>query len=219
MNELEQHIGYTFQNKKLLEQALTHSSVTADIHRNYERLEFLGDRILGLTIADILCQTFVNEPEGSLAQRFVNLVCKETVAEVVRELDIPRYILAANTDVCTKDNVLCDVGEALIAAIYLDSGNMKYARDFVRRFWQPHIDKKSQPKKDYKTLLQEKAALLKMPAPVYEVLDKSGLDHAPIFVVQVCLGSSCAKGKGSSKKQAEQEAAAVMLKTLGVDYE
>ena len=219
MNELEQRIGYTFQNKKLLEQALTHSSVTADIHRNYERLEFLGDRILGLTIADILCRTFANEPEGSLAQRFVNLVCKETVADVVRELDIPRYVLAANTDVCTKDNVLCDVGEALIAAIYLDSGNMNYARDFVCRFWQPHIDKKSQPKKDYKTLLQERAALVKMPAPVYEVLEKSGLDHAPVFVVQVCLGTTCAKGRGNSKKQAEQEAASAMLEMLGVHHE
>jgi len=220
MQNLEQHLGYTFKDKKLLEQALTHSSVTADIHRNYERLEFLGDRILGLTIADMLCSTFKNEPEGSLAQRFVGLVCKETVAEIARALGVPAYIKAANEDVCTKDNVLCDVGEALIAAIYLDSGEMNKARDFVRRNWQSHIDKKSQPKKDYKTLLQEKAAVLKLSAPVYEVISKTGLEHAPIFMVEVALGDKLkAIGNGTSKKHAEQEAAAAMLAELGAEHE
>lgn len=219
MNDLEAHIGYHFKNKKLLEQALTHSSITSDIHRNYERLEFLGDRILGLTIADLLCHIFLDEPEGSLAQRFVNLVCKETVAEVVRQLKIPPYIMAANTDVCTKDNVLCDIGEALIAAIYLDSGDMQQARDFIYTNWRPFIDRKSQPKKDYKTLLQERAAILKLPAPVYEVIDKKGPEHAPIFVVQVSLDAfHLSQGQGSSKKHAEQEAASRLLDILGTGH-
>ena len=217
MKKLEQNLGYKFNNLNLLTQALTHSSLTADIHRNYERLEFLGDRILGLTVADMLCHTFKDEPEGSLAQRFVGLVCKETVADVARSLDVPRYINAANTDVCLKDNVLCDVGEALIAAIYLDSNSLETAMDFVRRQWLPHIDRKSQPKKDYKTLLQEKAAILKLPAPVYEVVAKSGLEHEPIFMVQATLGENyIAQGQGTSKKHAEQEAAAAMLKQLGI---
>jgi len=216
MNRLEQKLGYTFNNPKLLTQALTHSSLTADIHKNYERLEFLGDRILGLTVADMLCHTFKDEPEGSLAQRFVVLVCKEMVADIMRELDVLKYINAANADVRTKDNVLCDVGEAIIAAIYLDSNSLQTAMDFVRRLWQPHIDKKSQPKKDYKTMLQERAAILKLPAPVYEVIAKSGLEHEPIFMVQVSLGADyVSHGQGSSKKHAEQEAAAAMLNKLG----
>ena len=218
MKTLEQNIGYTFNDKALLKQALTHSSVTADIHKNYERLEFLGDRILGVTVADILCRTFTNEPEGSLAQRFVVLVCKETVAEVVRQLGILPYIVAANDDVRQKDNVLCDIGEALIAAIYLDSGDLKIAQNFVREHWMPLIDKKSQPKKDYKTLLQERAAILKLSAPTYEVLDKTGPEHEPLFVVKAFLDETYfAIGRGSSKKHAEQEAAAELLKKIGAD--
>jgi len=215
MENIEKNIGYTFNNKKLLTQALTHSSVTSDIHQNYERLEFLGDRILGLTVADMLCTTFADEPEGSLAQRFVRLVCKETVAEVVRHLDIPKHINAINKDVCTSDNVLCDVGEALIAAIYLDSHNLNTAREFIRRYWLPLIDKKSQPQKDYKTFLQEKAAALNLPAPQYRLIEKAGPEHAPTFMTEVLIGDERALGQGSNKKHSEQEAAAAMLKLLG----
>lgn len=216
MKKIEQKLGYTFQNKALLKQALTHSSVTADIHQNYERLEFLGDRILGVTVADMLCRTFSDEPEGSLAQRFVILVCKETVAEVVRQLDIPPYIFAANDDVRQKDNVLCDIGEAIIAAIYLDSGDLEIARNFVRTHWMPLIDKKSQPKKDYKTLLQEKAAIDKLPAPTYEVVEKTGPEHEPMFVVKALLDEThFALGRGSSKKHAEQNAAETLLQQMG----
>lgn len=220
MNNLEKNIGYVFKNKNLLKQALTHSSATADIHRNYERLEFLGDRILGLTVADMLCHTFADEPEGDLAQRFVGLVCKETVAEIVRSLNIVPHIIAANLDVCDKDNVLCDVGEALIAAIYLDSGDLKIAQDFIERNWRQLIDQKSQPKKDYKTLLQEKSAQLKLNAPVYEIVEKTGPEHAPKFVVSVNVGYAVsAYGKGSSKKHAEQQAAEEMLKILDAAHE
>ena len=165
----------------------------------------------------VLYTTFPDEPEGSLAQRFVVLVCKETVAEVVRALDIKGYIQAINTNVNDKDSVLCDVGEALIAAIYKDSGSLDVTQDFIKRCWQPYIDKKSQPKKDYKTLLQEQAAVLKYPAPVYKVISKTGPEHAPMFVMEVSLNNHLkALGKGSSKKQAEQAAAALMLDTLGV---
>jgi len=216
MENIEKNIGYTFQSKKLLNQALTHSSVTADIHKNYERLEFLGDRILGLTIADMLCTTFIDEPEGSLAQRFVRLVCKETVAEVVRNLGIPKHINAINKDVCSSDNVLCDVGEALIAAIYLDSHNLNTSREFIRRNWLPLIDKKSQPQKDYKTFLQEKAAILNLPAPQYRLIEKAGPEHAPTFMTEVSIGiEHRALGQGSNKKHSEQEAASAMLKLLG----
>ena len=102
MQELEEKIGYTFKTPKLLQQALTHSSFTPDIHKNYERLEFLGDRILGVTVADMLCRAFANEPEGSLSQRFVCLVCKETVAEIVRGLGADKYIIARDMSVAGR---------------------------------------------------------------------------------------------------------------------
>ena len=215
MKQLEQNIGYTFQNKKLLQQALTHSSVTSDIHKNYERLEFLGDRILGLTIADMLCATFINEAEGDLAQRFVRLVCKETVAEVMRNLNAQSFIVTANSEICNSDNVLCDIGEAIIAAIYLDSRNLNTAREFIRHHWLPLIDKKSQPQKDYKTSLQERAAFLQLPAPEYHLIQKKGPEHAPTFITEVSLGTKKTLGQGSNKKHSEQEAAAAMLRLLG----
>ena len=155
MQELEEKIGYTFKTPKLLQQALTHSSFTPDIHKNYERLEFLGDRILGVTVADMLCRAFANEPEGSLSQRFVCLVCKETVAEIVRGLGADKYIIARDMSVVSSENVLCDIGEALIAAVYLDSGDITAAQAFVRRCWTPFIDRQSRPHKDFKTRLQE----------------------------------------------------------------
>lgn len=212
---LEEKFGYTFQNPKYLEQALTHSSETPDIHRNYERLEFLGDRILGVTIADVLCRTFPDEPEGSLAQRFVGLVCKYTVADVMKELDLPKYIIAGAPDVRRRVNVLCDIGEAVIAAIYLDSGEMAVAQDFVRRHWGHLIDRKSQPRKDYKTALQERASVLKLDIPVYHLVQQKGPAHAPEFWVTVSIGDSyCVEGYGKSKKRAEQEAAAKLLEEL-----
>lgn len=216
MQNIETTLGYTFKNKKLLEQALTHSSLTSDIHLNYERLEFLGDRILGVTIAETLCQTFVNEPEGSLSQRFVGLICKETVAEIMRNLHIEKYINTHTPEIRTQENVLCDVGEALIAAIYLDSGQMSTAQEFIRNNWSGYIDKKSQPHKDYKTSLQEQAHSLGQGQPVYEVIKKSGSEHEPLFLIRAKVGETEAQGAGRSKKAAEQEAAHKLLIKLGV---
>ncbi len=215
MKELQKKLGYVFKNADWLKQALTHSSLSSDIHKNYERLEFLGDRILGVTVADMLCQTFANEAEGELAQRFVHLVCKETVAEVMRNLKVADYIEAANPEVCNKDTVLCDVGEAIIAAIYHDSENLTTAQDFVRMHWRGLIDRKSQPIKDDKTHLQEFAAKLTLPMPQYQLVAKTGPEHAPRFEVKVMVGEQFeAYGNGSTKKQAEQEAAAHMIAIL-----
>lgn len=218
MKELQKKLGYVFKNTDWLKQALTHSSLTSDIHKNYERLEFLGDRILGVTVADMLCQTFVNEAEGELAQRFVHLVCKETVAEVMRNLNVMDYIEAANPEVKDKDNVLCDVGEAIIAAIYQDSGDLEAAQNFIRSYWKPLIDRKSQPVKDYKTYLQELAAKLNLSMPHYELVAKDGPEHAPTFVVKVKVGEPETTGVGSNKKQAEQDAAHKMITLLEQKY-
>ena len=217
IKKIEEKLGYTFHNPKLLRQALTHASFTADIHENYERLEFLGDRILGVTIAEMLCCAFPNEPEGNLSQRFVGLVCKDAVAEVVRELGVERAIVAANVDVRDSLNVLCDVGEALIAAIYLDSGDMTVAQDFIRKHWTALIDRKSRPHKDFKTKLQEEAHHFNLNPPLYRMLKKTGSEHEPLFQVEVAFDNGqSAVGTGKSKKLAEQEAAHKMLKILGV---
>ncbi len=215
MPELEEKIGYHFKNPHFLEQALTHASATSDIHRNYERLEFLGDRILGVTVADMLCRMFADEAEGALAQRFVGLVCKETVAEVVRALTMDKFIISLDPHVHSSENVLCDIGEALIAAIYLDSGSMAEAQAFIRRCWTPLIDRKSRPHKDAKTLLQEVASRKKLPAPVYRMLKKTGSEHAPQFRVAVEVGADIsAEGTGRNIKMAEQNAAESALKIL-----
>ena len=217
IKKIEEKLGYTFHNPKLLRQALTHASFTADIHENYERLEFLGDRILGVTIAEMLCCAFPNEPEGNLSQRFVVLVCKDAVAEVVRELGVERAIVAANVDVRDSLNVLCDVGEALIAAIYLDSGDMTVAQDFIRKHWTALIDRKSRPHKDFKTKLQEEAHHFNLNPPLYRMLKKTGSEHEPLFQVEVAFDNGkSAVGRGKSKKLAEQEAAHKMLEILGV---
>lgn len=218
MQELEEKIGYTFKTPKLLQQALTHSSFTPDIHKNYERLEFLGDRILGVTVADMLCRAFANEPEGSLSQRFVCLVCKETVAEIVRGLGADKYIIARDMSVASSENVLCDIGEALIAAVYLDSGDITAAQTFVRRCWTPFIDRKSRPHKDFKTRLQEAVYHLGLEQPRYKMLKKTGSEHEPEFRVQVDAGQGkTAEGRGRNVKTAEQNAAQALLTALGVE--
>lgn len=214
MQDIEQKLNYRFKNKNLLRQALTHASLTGNIHKNYERLEFLGDRVLGVTIAEMLCTTFPNEPEGDLAQRFVTLVCKETVAEVVLALGLDKDIRAQDAGVIKKTNVLCDVGEAIIAAIYLDSQDIKEAQNFIKRNWESLIDRASSPHKDYKTALQEKAAALKLAAPVYTVINKTGPEHEPVYTVEVTINGYAAAGSGKGKKTAEQKAAEALYNLL-----
>lgn len=212
MEELQQILQYKFRNLKLLQQALTHSSVTGNEHRNYERLEFLGDRVLGMTMAHLLYKMFPNDREGALAQRHVKLVRAETVAEVVKRLKIDEYIIAKDKETTQSINVLCDVGEAIIGAIYIDS-NIEQAIAFVERNWRGLIDMADTgSEKDYKTQLQEKFHALKMPVPVYEVVAKEGSEHEPIFTIKVVFNDELfALGHGKNKKTAEQQAAQNLL--------
>src|SRR5574344_2906762 len=122
MEELEKILGYAFRNEHLLNQALTHSSCSSKLSDNYERLEFLGDRVLGLSIASLLYQMFPNEPEGSLSQRHTGLVCKEAVAEIALRLHLDRFLKVGAEEIRENENVLCDVGEAVIGAIFIDAG-------------------------------------------------------------------------------------------------
>ena len=215
MEKLQQILQYKFHNLKLLQQALTHSSVTGNEHRNYERLEFLGDRVLGMTMAHLLYKIFPDDREGSLAQRHVKLVRADAVAEVVKRLKIDEYIIAKDKETTQSVNVLCDVGEAIIGAIYIDS-NIEQAIAFVERNWHGMIDMADTgSEKDYKTQLQEKFQAQKLPFPVYEVLAKDGTEHEPVFTIRVALNDEVfALGHGKNKKTAEQEAAYNLLQKM-----
>ena len=215
MDKLEKILNYEFKNRKILEQALTHGSVAHGSSTNYERLEFLGDRVLGVAVADMLYKLFPNEPEGSLSQRFVALVCKETVAEVALKLGIDRFVYAEGVDVERNDNVLCDVAEAVIGAMFLDAGSEK-AIAFVQNHWEDLVHKYSKPPKDAKTALQELTHKNLWSMPEYEEVGKEGKEHDPKFFVKVSVaGQGFAVGEGHNKKAAEQDAAKKLLKELG----
>ena len=215
MEKLQQILQYRFHNLKLLQQALTHSSVTGNEHRNYERLEFLGDRVLGMTMAHLLYKMFPNDREGGLAQRHVKLVRAETVAEVVNRLKINEYIIAKDKETTQSINVLCDIGEAIIGAIYIDS-DIEHAIEFVERNWKQMIDTaESGSEKDYKTRLQEKFHAMKLPVPEYIVMAKEGSEHEPMFTIKVSLNNEIyAFGHGKNKKAAEQQAAENLLQKM-----
>ncbi|MBR1648543.1 MAG: ribonuclease III [Alphaproteobacteria bacterium] len=216
MESLEKIIGYEFTDKHLLEQAITHSSISSDLQCNYERLEFLGDRILGVSVADMLFRTFKKEPEGYLSPRLMALVCKETVAEIILHLGIDKYIHAEGIDIKNNANVLCDVGEAIIGAIYIDSG-AKEAFDFVYRNWHKLINTHTKPPKDAKTALQEIAHAQGIEAPIYTEVKREGSEHDPVFFMQVDLaGQESVIGSGHNKKNAEQNGARKMLQQMGV---
>jgi ribonuclease-3 len=212
-DDLEKILGYKFKNKNLLNSALTHASFSSDLNKNYERLEFLGDRVLSVAVASLLYKKFDKEPEGSLSQRLTALVCKECVAEVALSLELDKYMRVANEEIRHNENVLCDVCEAIIGAIFIDS-DISSAIDFVHRNWKSLLDKNLTPPKDAKTALQEIAHVKGLSSPVYEIIDREGSEHEPVFSITVSVGNMMEIGKGKSKKLAEQEAAAKLLKAL-----
>ena len=210
----ESLLKYNFNNPKLLQKALTHSSISSLAAKNYERLEFLGDRVLGVSVASLLYKIFPHEPEGSLSQRFTALVCKETVAEVARNIGLGKYINAADNEIKNNENVLCDVCEAVIGAIYIDGG-VEAAIDFVEKNWKDLIDKRIAPPKDAKTRLQELAHIKGLDYPVYQIIDRSGPEHEPIFTVELKLNDQLVvTGQGHNKKLAEFDAATKMLELI-----
>ena len=214
MEELQQILKYQFKNKTLLSKALTHGSVNPDVLANYERLEFLGDRVLGEAVANLLYNIFPNESEGNLSQRFVRLVRKETVAEVALSLKLNEFIKVANEELRNNVNVLCDVCEAIIGAIYVDGGS-DASIEFVNQHWRELIDKNVAPPKDAKSRLQEIAHVKGFGVPQYKVVGREGNEHEPIFEVEVSLGiGKCVTAKGRNKKVAEMAAAEAMLEKI-----
>ncbi len=219
MRKIQENLGYFFKNEGLLQQALTHSSITGDVTRNYERLEFLGDRVLGVAMAHLLYFMFPNEAEGFLSPRFVKLVRKETVADVALELSLNRYIKANPESLNTNENILCDVMEAVIGAICLDGG-FDTAIAFVDRHFKKHIQKTAEPERDYKTMLQELTHKFLNTQPCYEIIKKEGSEHEPVFFVKAsALSAGSAVGCGKNKRQAEQAAAEELFKILEAKYE
>ncbi|WP_454848836.1 ribonuclease III [Rhizobium binxianense] len=217
---LEALIGHEFAEKERLDRALTHASSRTDKGSNYERLEFLGDRVLGLCIAELLFRTFGTATEGELSVRLNQLVSAETCAAVADELGLHLYIrTGADVKKLTGKrmmNVRADVVESLIAAIYLDGG-LEVARRFVLRYWEGRATRADGARRDAKTELQEWAHAKFGVTPVYRVEERSGPDHDPRFTVTVeVAGVRPETGVERSKRAAEQVAATKMLEREGI---
>jgi ribonuclease-3 len=211
---LEAEIGYKFKNGILLDMALTHSSLPKSQHNN-ERLEFLGDRVLGLAIAELLYTAFPNEREGDLAKRLTAVVQQAALAEVAEGLKLSDYVRLSVGEIkaggSKKDAIMSDAVEALIGAIYLDGGYDPACR-FVRARWEPMLATFNVPPEDAKTRLQEWAQSRGLPLPEYVVIARAGEDHKPQFDVEVRVkGLESLAASSTSKRGAEKAAAAKML--------
>ncbi|MFW0776881.1 MAG: ribonuclease III [Rickettsiales bacterium] len=213
---LEQKLGYHFNDSALLELALTHPSLGKDT--NNQRLEFLGDAVLGLVIAKMLYAMFPDEEEGDLARRQSALVRGETLATIAQSLSLGDYIKLTDSEAAAggRDNAtnLEDAMEALIGAIYLDGGEVA-AETFITARWTEIAKNTVAPPKDAKTALQEWAQGRKLPVPSYNLLDTVGPAHAPEFTIEVTVkGHPPAQAKANSKRAAEQMAAGILLEQL-----
>ena len=208
-------IGHDFADPALLVQAVTHSSLSSPTRPDNERLEFLGDRILGLVMAEALLQADAKASEGQLAPRFNALVRKETNADVAREFGLGEVLKLGRSEMMSggrrRDALLGDALEAVIAAVYMDAG-FDAARALVLRLWGARIGGVAQDARDAKSALQEWAQGRGMAPPVYVELERSGPDHQPIFTVEVRLGNGEAeRAAAGSKRAAEQMAARQLL--------
>lgn len=219
---LEESLGYRFSDKALLKRALTHSSLSGgneDV-RNLERLEFLGDRVLGLLTAEELWRRYPDMDEGQLAPRLNALVRKETCAKAALHFELDHYIRMSsweeNAGGRKKKAILGDVMEALLGAIYIDGG-LEAARGVYDAYWTPNIEDLSKFHRDSKTALQEWSQHKKLGTPIYDLLTADGPAHAPAFTIEVNVkGFKPANGQGKSKRAAQMDAARIFLIREGV---
>ena len=221
-SELETTIGYRFKDRDLLDRSLTHISAVSGGGRanSYQRLEFLGDHVLGLIISDMLYQSFPKADEGELSRRLADLVRREACADVAKAMQIGEAIRLgsseSNAGGRSRTAILADVCEALIGAVYCDGG-FKAAVDLVEKFWGERMRVPARPLRDPKTMLQEWAQARGLPTPAYKEVERTGPHHSPEFRISVTLPNrEPAEGIGRSKRSAEQAAAAALLKREGV---
>lgn len=222
LQALQERIGYSFKDEALLAKAVVHASAREQRRGDdNERLEFLGDRVLGLTIAELLYGHFPDASEGELARRFNRLVRRETCAEVAREMLLGQHLVLSPSEQiaggCDNVNILGDACEALLGAIFLDGGFRK-ARKLILGYWKPRLQQDEGPvTADPKTALQEWAQGHRLKLPRYVEVSRSGPDHDPLFVMEVLIERlEPQRGEGSSKRMAERNAAAAMLVREGV---
>ena len=217
LNNLEKKLNVNFKNKNLLSRSLTHKSF--DSNNNNEKLEFLGDRILGFVIAKKLLELYPNDKEGILDKKLASLVNKKMCFSVCESFELEKYI---KTNSSNKKNykienkIISDACEAIIGAIFLDQG-IKVVERFILDLWHEHINNTTQTKVDSKTRLQEFSLKKFKKLPIYKLIENSGPRHKPIFKIEVKIkNTKSTVGKGFSKKDAEQNAATQLLKNINL---
>ncbi|SEM97043.1 ribonuclease III [Palleronia pelagia] len=213
-----ERLGHHFRDPELLIRALTHSSIGSPTRPDNQRLEFLGDRVLGLVMAEALLTADPDAPEGQLAPRFNALVRKETCAAVARDCDLGAVLRLGRSEMISggrrKEALLGDAMEAVIAAVYRDGG-LEAARKIILRHWSKRLETVEADSRDAKTALQEWAQARKLPPPSYVEVGRSGPDHAPVFTIEARLETGqSARAEAPSKRGAEQQAAAALLDRL-----
>ncbi len=222
IKDLEQAIGYQFQNVTLLQNALTHSSYANERWHNglmsNERLEFLGDSILGMVVAEYLYRNFPDRPEGELTRMRADMVCESSLARVAEQIELGKHLMLGHGEEQNggrnRMSILADAVESILAASFLDGG-MEAARGIIERFILSDVPVKKLHNADYKTMLQELVQRKKNQHLTYELVEESGPDHDKKFTVQVSLNEKVVgTGTGSSKKRAEQDAAHIAISNL-----
>jgi len=217
IRELEKIINYNFKRNELLEKALTHKSY--DNLRNNEKLEFLGDRVLGLVISEKLLEKYPEEKEGIIDKKFANLVNKRTCVQIAKKINLKKFINFGSSHKKldrSTDKIISDCLEAIVGAIYLDSG-LKSVEKFILSFWKDFLLKSTITHIDSKTKLQEFSLKNYKELPKYIFFKKTGPQHSPLFKTEVQIpNSKKIIGTGSTKKQAQQNAASKLLKILNV---
>ncbi len=217
LKDLEKIIKYTFKKTSLIEKSLTHKSFNNEI--NNEKLEFLGDRVLGLVISEKLLEKYPNEKEGIIDKKFANLVNKKTCYSIAKKINLKKFILLGDSHKKmerSSDKIISDCLEAIVGAIYLDGG-LKAAEKFIFNFWDEYLLKSTVTLVDSKTKLQEFSLKKFKELPKYIFFKKTGPQHRPLFKTEVQIpNSKKISGEGSSKKKAQQNAAAKLLRILNL---
>jgi len=217
LNNLEKKINLNFKNKNFLIRSLTHKSF--DSNNNNEKLEFLGDRILGFVIAKKLLELYPNDKEGILDKKLASLVNKKMCFTVCESFELEKYIKTNSSkkkNYKIENKIISDACEAIIGAIFLDQG-IKVVERFILDLWQEHINNTTQTKVDSKTRLQEFSLKKFKKLPIYKLIENSGPRHKPIFKIEVKIkNTKSTVGKGFSKKDAEQNAATQLLKNINL---